>query len=224
LLAVTSIFAVPPMPPLTARRRRPLQALARAASWHRRKLAVVAAIASVLTGLSAAAPEGPATTTVVKAKSQLPGGLLLSTSDLVLDRVVASDVPEGVLTDPNELVGKTLAAPVAQNQMMTSLTTTAARTSVPPGHVIAPLRLGDAALTALLRPGDVVDVVAADPEGGEPATVVASNVRVVTVPEAPNDRAGSGPDGGLVLIDVDGRTAAIVAQAAASATLSVFWR
>jgi Flp pilus assembly protein CpaB len=163
-------------------------------------------------------------TTVVKAKSQLPGGLLLSASDLVLDQVVASDVPEGVLTDLNELVGKTLAAPVAQNQMMTLLTTTAARTSAPSGHVIAPLRLGDLALTALLRPGDVVDVVAADPEGGEPATVVASNVRVVTVPEAPNDRAGPDQDGGLVLIEVDSRTAAILAQAAASATLSVFWR
>ena len=113
---------------------------------------MLAAIASVLTGLSAAAPEGPAMTTVVKAKSQLRGGLLLSASDLVLDQVVASDVPEGVLTDVDELVGKTLAAPVAQNQMMTLLTTTAARTSVPSGHVIAPLRLGDLALTALLRP------------------------------------------------------------------------
>jgi pilus assembly protein CpaB len=224
LLAAPSIFAIPPVPPVTPRRRRPLQALARAASWHRRKLAVVAAVATVLTGLSAAAPEGPATTTVVKVKSQLPAGMLLSASDLVLDRVIASDVPEGVLTDPNELVGKTLAAPVAQNQMMTLLNVISARTSVRPGHVIAPLRLGDAALTALLRPGDVVDVVAADPEGGDPATVVASNVRVVTVPEAPNDRASPGPDGGLVLIDVDSRTAAIVAQAAASATLSIFWR
>ncbi|HEU4907982.1 MAG TPA: SAF domain-containing protein [Propionibacteriaceae bacterium] len=184
----------------------------------------MAAIASVLTGLSAAAPEGPATITVVKARSQLPGGMFLSASDLVLDRVVASDAPEGVLTDPDELVGKTLAAPVARDQMLTLLTTTAARTSVPPGHVIAPLRLGDSALTALLRPGDVVDVVAADPDAAEPATVVASNVRVVTVPEAPNDRAGPAQDGGLVLIDVDSRTAAIVAQAAASATLSVFWR
>jgi hypothetical protein len=44
------------------------------------------------------------------------------------------------------------------------------------------------------------------------------------VPEAPNDRAGPGPDGALVLIDVDSHTAAVVAQAAASSTLSVFWR
>jgi hypothetical protein len=55
------------MSSVTPQRRRPLRALARAASWHRRKLAVVAAIAAVLTGISAAAPEGPAMITVVKA-------------------------------------------------------------------------------------------------------------------------------------------------------------
>ena len=98
--------------------------------------------------------------TVVKARSQLPGGTVVSASDLVLDRVAASDVPDGVLTDPLALVGKTLAAPVAENQMMTPLIATAARTSVSPGHVIAPLRLADSA--TLLRPGDVVDVIAAE--------------------------------------------------------------
>jgi Flp pilus assembly protein CpaB len=162
--------------------------------------------------------------TVVKAKSQLPGGTVLSATDLALERVVAADVPEGVVTDPNDLVGKTLAGPVAENQMMTSLTTTTARTSVPPGHVIAPLRLADPALAALVRPGDMVDVVAADTDGEQPAVVIAAGARVVTVPELPDDRAGPGPDGGLVLIDVDSHTAALVAQAAASATLSIIWR
>ena len=70
---------------------------------------------------------------VVKARARLPAGKVVSTSDLVLDRVVASDVPEGVLTDPLALVGKTLAAPVAENQMMTPLAATDARTSVPQG-------------------------------------------------------------------------------------------
>jgi Flp pilus assembly protein CpaB len=163
-------------------------------------------------------------TTVVKARSQLPGGTILSATDLTLDRAVADDVPEGVVTDPNDLVGKTLTAPVAENQMMTPLTTTAARTSVPPGHVIAPLRLADPTLTALLRPGDIVDVVAADADGEQQAVVIAAGARVVTVPEVPDDRAGPGPDGGLVLIDVDSHTATVVAQAAASATLSIIWR
>ena len=40
--------------------------------------------------------------TVVKAKSQLPGGTVVSASDLVLDRVVAADAPKGVVTDPRE--------------------------------------------------------------------------------------------------------------------------
>ena len=57
--------------------------------------------------------------TVVKARTQLPGGTVLSASELRVDRAVAADVPEGVVTDPNDLVGKTLTAPVAKNQTMT---------------------------------------------------------------------------------------------------------
>ena len=125
---------------------------------------------------------------VVKARSQLPAGKVVSTSDLVLDRVAASDVPEAVLTDPVALVGKTLAAPVAENQMMTPLAATDARTSVPRGHVIAPLRLADATLAGLLRPGDLIDVIAADPQAGQ-ATVVAARARVVTIPQVPEERA-----------------------------------
>jgi len=141
----------------------------------------------------------------------------------VLDRVAASDVPEGVLTDPLTLLGKTLAAPVAENQMLTPLAAAAARTSVPHGHVIAPLRLVDTALVALLRPGDLIDVLAADAQAGQ-ATVVAAGARVVTIPQAPDEGVGPGTEGALVLIDVDAHTASVVAQAAASATLSIIWR
>lgn len=211
------------MSSVTSARRRPLQALARAASWHRRKLSVVAAIAAVLTGISAAAPEGPAMITVVMARDQLAGGTVLSASDLRADPVVAADVPEGVVTDPDELLGKTLAAPVARNQMLTLLATTTARGTVRPGHVIAPLRLADAAQAALLQPGDVVDVLAANSEA-EQAAVIAAGARVVTVPEVQQDRAGPGADDALVLLDVDGQTATALAQAAAAATLSIIWR
>ena len=161
--------------------------------------------------------------TVVKARTQLPGGAVVSAADLVLDQVVASDVPEGVLTDPNDLIGKTLVGPVAEDQMLTPLSTTAAHASVLPGHVIAPLKLGDPALAALLRPGDAVDVIAAGADG-EQGAVVAANARVVTIPQSLGDRIGAGSEGALVLIDVDSQTAAVLAQAAASTTLSVIWR
>ena len=184
---------------------------------------MLAAVAAVLTGVSAAAPEGPTMISVVKAKSRLPAGTLLAASDLVLDRVAAADVPEGVLSDPLTLVGRTLAAPVAENQMMTPLAATDVRSSVPLGHVIAPLRLVDTALVALLRPGDLVDVIAADAQAGQ-AAVVAAGARVVTIPQVPDDRVRPGPEGALVLIDVDARTASVVAHAAATATLSIIWR
>jgi pilus assembly protein CpaB len=204
-------------------RSRPLHGLARAASWHRRKLAVVAAIAAVLTGISAAAPAGPVMITAVRARTQLAGGTVLSASDISVDRVAAADVPDGVVTDPDDLVGKTLAAPVAANQMMTLLVTTSSRGAVAADHVIAPLKLADSAQAALLQPGDVVDVVAADAEA-EQAAVIAARARVVTVPEVPDDRAGPAPEGALVLVDVDAQTATALAQAAASATLSIIWR
>jgi hypothetical protein len=75
----------------------------------------------------------------------------------------------------------------------------------------------------LLRPGDVVDVIAADSQAGQ-AVVVAAAARVITVPELPDERAGPGLDGTLVLIDVDAQTASVVAKAAASAALSIIWR
>jgi hypothetical protein len=120
-------------------------------------------------------------------------------------------------------VGKTLAAPVAANQMMTLLATTSSRGAVAAGHVIAPLKLADSAQAALLQPGDVVDVVGAGAEA-EQAAVIAARARVVTVPEVPDDRAGPAPEGALVLVDVDAQTATALAQAAASATLSIIWR
>jgi Flp pilus assembly protein CpaB len=89
--------------------------------------------------------------------------------------------------------------------------------------VIAPLRLADTGLATLLRPGDVVDVIAADAQA-EQAAVVAAGARVVTIPELPDEGVGPAPEGVLVLIDVDSRTASVVAHAAASATLSIIWR
>ena len=151
-------------------------------SWHRRKLAVLAALAAVLTGLAATTPEGPPTLTVVRASGELAGGTLLDTSDLELAQVVARDAPEGAVVAKEDLVGQRLAAPVAEGQILTPLALVAAGADVARGRVVAPLRLADADLAALLRAGDLVDVIAAGDQAGE-ASLVAQAVRVVTVPE-----------------------------------------
>lgn len=64
--------------------------------------------------------------------------------------------------------------------------------------VTAPVRIADAATVRLLRPGDRVDVIAAD--GGGAARVVAAGARVTQVPGAPG-ADGSGSGSGRTLAD-----------------------
>lgn len=190
-------------------------------SWHRRKLAVLAVLAAVLTGLAAAAPEGPPTVSVVRAAEALEGGVRLGADDLEVAQLVAADAPDGVVSDPAELVGRVLAAPVPRGQVLTGLAIVSARAS--PGRVLAPLRLSDPDAVALLRAGDVVDVLAADAQS-EQAFVAGRTVRVVTVPIPPDPESGANGAGALVLVEVDTETARVLARAAVSATLSVIWR
>ncbi|MFF7405842.1 CpaB family protein [Streptomyces murinus] len=91
----------------------------------------------------------------------------------------------------------------------------------PEGLVAAPVRIADAATVRLLRPGDRVDVVAAqDPAagGGGGARVLARGVRVTRVPE-PLD--GAAESGALVVLAVPRALAAGLVGASATARLAV---
>lgn len=203
------------------RRRRPWRSFARAVSWHRRSLAAVAAGLAVLTGIAAAAPEGPARTPVVTAAARLPGGTVLTAADLELRDLVTADLPEGARSDPADLLGRTLTAPLPAGQVVTDLSVVGSRTGAAPGHLLAPLRLADTGLTGLLRPGDLVDIIAADSQGTK-AEVVATSVRVVAVPAVNEEDAAATP-GALVLVEVDQSTATELAQAAAAGPVSIAW-
>jgi len=160
---------------------------------------------------------------VVRAKRQLTGGSVIAAADLSLDRVAAADVPDGAVSDPQALVGQTLAAPIPRRQVLTSLAVISTRVGVGHGHVLAPLHLADAELAALLHAGDTIDVLAADPQS-ERASVVATAARVVAVPRFDDDDAATESSGALVLVDVQSSTAAVLARAAVSGTLTVLWR
>ncbi|MEV5726673.1 MULTISPECIES: RcpC/CpaB family pilus assembly protein [Streptomyces] len=98
----------------------------------------------------------------------------------------------------------------------------------PPGRpaaarVTAPVRIADAATVRLLRPGDRVDVIAAEEAatGGE-AHVVARGARVTEVPEPLDGTSGHTVDGGaLVVLSVPRATAARLVGASATARLAV---
>lgn len=83
----------------------------------------------------------------------------------------------------------------------------------PGGTVSAPVRIADAAAVRLLRPGDLVDVLAG-------ARVVAAGAPVVSVPDM-SDTSGaadSGDEGALVVLSVPRETARALAGAATSTT------
>ncbi|AYN43781.1 hypothetical protein D9753_20540 [Streptomyces dangxiongensis] len=85
--------------------------------------------------------------------------------------------------------------------------------------VTAPVRIADAATVRLLRPGDRVDVIAAeDPAAGGGARVLARGVRVTKVPEPLDGTAGSGA---LVVLAAPRATAARLVGASATARLAV---
>nr|QIZ01691.1 hypothetical protein HEP87_23655 [Streptomyces sp. S1D4-11] len=80
--------------------------------------------------------------------------------------------------------------------------------------VAAPVRIADAATVRLLRPGDRVDVIAAD--GGSEARVVAAGARVAEVPDFAATETGA-----LVVLSVPRATAARLAGAGTTARLAV---
>ncbi|MFF3677034.1 hypothetical protein ACFYYS_24045 [Streptomyces sp. NPDC002120] len=82
--------------------------------------------------------------------------------------------------------------------------------------VSAPVRIADAATVRLLRPGDRVDVVAAERAG--PTRVVAAGARVAEVPRA---EQGVGDGGALVVLSVPRDTARDLVGAGAVTRLAV---
>ncbi|MFE9930732.1 hypothetical protein [Streptomyces sp. NPDC005533] len=82
--------------------------------------------------------------------------------------------------------------------------------------VSAPVRIADAAAVRLLRPGDRVDVVAAERAG--PTRVVASGARVT---EVPRPEPGVGDGGALVVLSVPRDTARDLVGAGAVTRLAV---
>lgn len=179
---------------------------------------------AVLAGVNAAAAPAPPEVTVLTATATLQGGTTMAATDLATTTLPTAAVPEQALTQEEQLVGQVLTGPVARGQVLTKLNVLQAAAA--PGRVLAPLRLADAGIVRLLHSGDLIDVIAADPQGSG-ADVVADRVRIATISRSPSTSmlGPSGPsDAALVLVEVNSETAKLLAQASVSATLSVTLR
>jgi hypothetical protein len=89
-----------------------------------------------------------------------------------------------------------------------------------PGLVAVPVRIGDPGAVRLLRVGDRVDLLAADPQGTADARVVGRDVPVLAIPRAGEDGPGL-TNGALVVLGLSDAAAREVAHASVAALLSV---
>ena len=217
-----------------------LRELRRAVSWHRRLLAAALVGAAVAATLTALAPEPPPSVAVLAAAHDLAGGAPLAAADLAEVLLPPEAVPSGALPVGQPVEGRVLAGPVRRGEALTDL-----RLLGPSllerygaGVVAAPVRIADPATARLLRPGDLIDVLAAETGLGATseapgatgssapaARVIAPGVRVVAVPA--DDELGGGFDvggGALVVLATSGDVAAELARAAVTARLSVTLR
>jgi len=194
----------------------------RAVLRRRRPLAALLAAVAVAAGLQAAAPPAPPRTGVLVAARDLPSGVLLAPGDLTRVAFAPGSVPDGLAAGA---VGRTLAAPLRRGEPVTDVRLVGpALARGHPGLAALPVRLPDAAMAALLRVGDRIDLVAADPQGS-PARVVATDVPVLALPASTEASGVTGPlPGRLVVVGVPTSQVPEVADAAARYFLTITLR
>lgn len=194
--------------------------LLRAFRWHRRWFAAIFAAIAVLAGLNAINANAGGLREVVVAARQLNGGLTLSEGDLRLARLPDQAIPAGALTDPTELIGRTITATLPERRVLVEADLLGGVDGLRPGHLALPVQFGGAPATALLRTGVRIDVLG--PQAGSGGyRAVASNVRVITVvAEAASSGPFGGGESGPVLLEVDAEQAAAILAAASIGSVS----
>ncbi len=201
-------------------RPRPLRRLRRLVLARRRLLAAVCVALAVAAALQANAAPPPPRTSVLVAARDLPPGTTVTASDLAPAWFTPGSVPAGVLSRAGAL-GRTTVGPVRAGEPLTDVRLLGdSLLDGYPGAVAAPVRIGDAASVDLLRAGDRVTVLAADPQGEHAAVTVADAVPVIAVP--PRRRPDPGlTSGALVVLAVDPAAARALAGAGVASFLSV---
>lgn len=196
--------------------------LQRALARHRVLLAAGLAAAAVAAGLTAVVPAQEPGVPVLRAARDLAAGAALTADDLVTSSVPRALVPAGALTEAVGVVGRLVAGPVRRGETLTDVRLLGAGllgTGAAGGaaEVAVPVRVAEPLTAAFVQAGDRVDVLAASPEGGPAASVVATGLRVLSVPAVGDDPT----EGALLVVAASRSTAARLAAAAVTGRLSL---
>ncbi len=183
-------------------------------------IGAVLAAAAVASALHTLAPLPAATVDVLVAERDLPSGTRLAEGDLVARAYPASLAPPGAA---RTAVGRVLAAPIGRGEVLTDLRVVGpALARAQPGETILPVRLPDAEMASLLRPGDEIDLVATDPGTGL-SVVVARDVTVLATPRGAPEAGAGVSAGALVVLGASAQDATDISSAALAKYLTVSW-
>jgi Flp pilus assembly protein CpaB len=197
--------------------------------WSRTVLArrIAAAGLVVLAGAAALRPDpdGERAQVVVAARDLSPGAAL-TPDDLRLEKRLIPTIPDGSQSEIDTVVGSTLAGPTRRGEVLTDvrlLGRRLAESAAGPDARIVPVHPVDSALADLVRPGDVVDVVAAsDTSSPSAARVVATDAIVVLV--SAKQKAQAATNDRVVLVALPPAAANAVAGAALTQTVTLTLR
>lgn len=165
---------------------------------HRRGLGAVLICVSVVAALRVISPPPPERVLVLVARRDLVAGDRLRAADTRSMAFTPESVPAGVTDDP---VGRVLAAPMRRGEPFTDTRFVGPALAGTSGMVAIPVRLPDAGAVALLRVGDRIDVIGANPKAGT-ARVLAAGAVVLAIPRTPDSGATAGLTGRLVVVGV----------------------
>ncbi|KXO94997.1 hypothetical protein AXK57_01910 [Tsukamurella pulmonis] len=184
----------------------------------RRAAAAALALLALVVALTSR-PSGPQAQVLVAARELGPGGKLTA-EDVAVRTVPAELAPQDALDAADDAVGRSVTGPVGAGEILTGRRVLTDRTAgqIRPGARLVPVSLQDSATMDLLRPGDVVDVVAQRKDDA-PAVLA----RSATVAVAPAAQAGR-QQARTAMLAMSESEAHAVAAAALSSPLSVVFR
>lgn len=191
---------------------------------HRRTLAVLLGAVAVGLALVRVLGPAPAVERFWVAAHDLSAGSILTAADLVRAPFVPGHHPEGAVRDLDDRVlGHVLAVGLRRGEAITGSKLLGDTRFRPPGDRIPmAVHLEDAAVAALLRPGDRIDLLATDPRELHPPQLVARQARVLAVPEPAEGSFGEA-DGRLLVVAVRPEETDDLAAAATTRYLHVIW-
>lgn len=153
------------------------------------------------------------------ARRDLDSGSTVRAGDVVMASMDPALAPDRAIASTRDAIGRTTSGAVRRGEVFTDRRTIAAGPldGYGRGRVLAVVRVNDPSVLALLRPGDVVDVLAVGGEQSPKAALVARRAAVVTIPR----QKSSFVEGAPVGLAVTSSVALRLAERALDARLAV---